>query len=80
MARGKVRDRYGADPGPGATVLVGDTLRDVAAGRDGGARVLGVATGAFTTAELLGAGADAVVENLADVPAVLATLDSLIDR
>jgi phosphoglycolate phosphatase-like HAD superfamily hydrolase len=78
IARQKAASRYGLPPHAPA-VLVGDTLRDVEAGRDGGARVLAVATGAFTTAELLAAGADAAVASLADVPRVLAVLESLTD-
>lgn len=75
IARGKARERYGIDPS--VIVLVGDTLRDVEAGRDGGALVLGVATGAFTTTELRAAGADAALESLADPTAFLSTLATL---
>jgi phosphoglycolate phosphatase-like HAD superfamily hydrolase len=76
IARGKVRERYAV--APSVTVLVGDTLRDVEAGRDGGALVLAVATGAFTTAELLAAGADAALESLADPTQALAVLAALL--
>ncbi|MBS1885764.1 MAG: HAD hydrolase-like protein [Actinobacteria bacterium] len=41
-----------------ATIAVGDTPRDVAAGHGAGIRVVGVATGAYTVAEQEAAGAD----------------------
>jgi len=52
--------------------LIGDTERDVAAGRDGGAKVVGVATGVTSEDELRAAGADAVLADLADVNALVA--------
>jgi phosphoglycolate phosphatase-like HAD superfamily hydrolase len=44
-------------------VIVGDTPRDVKCARAGGTRVLAVATGRFSAAELAAAGADHVVED-----------------
>jgi phosphoglycolate phosphatase-like HAD superfamily hydrolase len=77
VARRRVAERYGTDPGRGGTVLIGDTPRDVEAGRDGGAAVIAVATGAFDPAALADAGADAVLASLTDVDAVLAAVDRL---
>lgn len=77
VARTKVAARYGVEAAALPVVLVGDTVRDVEAGRDGGAPVLAVATGAFTAAELLAAGAGAALDSLTDVPRVLAALDGL---
>jgi phosphoglycolate phosphatase-like HAD superfamily hydrolase len=77
VAQRKAADRYGFDPADGVTVLVGDTRRDVEAGRDGGARVLGVGTGRCTARELLDAGADAALDSLADTARVLAAIDAL---
>ncbi|WP_327391172.1 HAD hydrolase-like protein [Streptomyces microflavus] len=48
-------------------LLIGDTPADVAAGRAAGVRVLGVATGRTTTAELDKAGATAVIAGLEDL-------------
>src|SRR5205807_436893 len=48
------------------TVLVGDTRRDVQAGLDGGARVLGVATGPVAAGDLRAAGAHDVLDDLTD--------------
>jgi phosphoglycolate phosphatase len=44
-------------------VIVGDTPRDVKCARAGGTRVLAVATGRFSAAELAATGADHVVED-----------------
>jgi len=43
---------------------IGDTPRDIEAGHGAGIRVTGVATGKYTVAELLDAGADAAIEDL----------------
>ena len=53
----------------GATVYVGDTPADMAAGQDGGAVPLGVPTGSFGRAELVAAGAHLVLDSLAEFPA-----------
>jgi phosphoglycolate phosphatase len=77
IARRKAAERAGFDPAHGVTVLVGDTPRDVEAGRDGGARVLAVATGGFDVDTLLASGADAAIGSLADVDRVLGELAAL---
>ncbi len=71
VARRKARAKYGTVFDPSTTVLVGDTPLDVAAGRQGGSRVVAVATGPFDTGELRAAGADAVLPDLRDTAAVL---------
>lgn len=54
----------------GACIAVGDTPRDVAAGHGAGIRVVGVATGAYSAAQLRDAGADWALESVAqDFPA-----------
>ena len=74
VARVKAERRYGtAFPGP-ATVLVGDTPLDVAAGRASGARVVAVATGLFRADELRATEADAVLEDLRDPTAAVAAI------
>ena len=74
VARTKAEAKYGtAFAGP-ATVLVGDTPLDVAAGRAGGARVVAVATGPFRADELRATEADAVLEDLCDLTATLAAI------
>ena len=53
------------------TVIVGDTLLDVATGRAVGARVVAVATGPAAAADLRAAGADVVLPDLTDTSAVV---------
>jgi phosphoglycolate phosphatase len=53
------------------TVVIGDTPRDVQTGLKGGARVIAVATGSSSTAELRAAGADVVLADLVDTAALL---------
>ncbi|HZC69632.1 MAG TPA: haloacid dehalogenase-like hydrolase [Jatrophihabitans sp.] len=56
------------------TVIVGDTLLDVATGTRAGARAVAVATGPFSVAELRAAGADVVLPSLADTTAVVGAI------
>jgi phosphoglycolate phosphatase-like HAD superfamily hydrolase len=53
------------------TVIVGDTVLDVATGKAVDARVIAVATGPATMSELRAAGADVVLPDLADTGAVV---------
>jgi phosphoglycolate phosphatase-like HAD superfamily hydrolase len=74
VARTKAEAKYGtAFAGP-ATVLVGDTPLDVAAGRAGGARVVAVATGPYGVEELESTGADAVLADLRDTEAAIGAI------
>jgi phosphoglycolate phosphatase-like HAD superfamily hydrolase len=74
VARAKAGRKYGTAFEGAATVLVGDTPLDVAAGRAGGARVVAVATGPYRVKELEGTGADAVLPDLRDTGAALAAI------
>ncbi|MER6169073.1 HAD family hydrolase [Streptomyces violaceorubidus] len=74
VAQRRASDRYGMRFGPEDTVLVGDTLRDVAAGVEGGARVVAVATGNDGAEELLAAGAETVLPDLRDTSRVVGAL------
>lgn len=49
-------------------MVVGDTPHDVSAARACGVRVLAVATGSYTRAELMRTGPDAVFDTLAELP------------
>ncbi len=49
---------------PGGCLVVGDTPLDVAAGHGAGVRVVGVATGSYSVAELAAAGADHAISTL----------------
>ncbi|MHB8467607.1 MAG: HAD family hydrolase [Acidimicrobiales bacterium] len=57
-----------------AVWVVGDTPRDLACARAGGARCLLVGTGGYPTAELEGLGADAVFDDLSDTARVVSVL------
>jgi phosphoglycolate phosphatase-like HAD superfamily hydrolase len=59
---------------PETAVFLGDTPADVAGGRAAGVRVVAVATGRTSPAELRDAGADFVLEGLTDVDQVLAAI------
>ncbi|HET9219004.1 MAG TPA: HAD hydrolase-like protein [Terriglobia bacterium] len=48
---------------PRETFVIGDTPRDILAGREAGFRTVGVATSAYTAADLEAAGADLVVSD-----------------
>ncbi|CAM5717795.1 HAD family hydrolase [Streptomyces fumanus] len=59
---------------PEKAVFLGDTPADVAGGREAGVRVVGVATGKTSAAELRDAGADAVLDGLDDTEQVLTAI------
>lgn len=61
---------------PGQVWVVGDTPRDLACARAGGARCLLVATGKFGVDDLAAAGPDEVAADLADTDGVFALLTS----
>ena len=60
-----------ADATPGATVMIGDTSFDMAMAKAAGARAVGVAWGYHAADELIAAGADVVVTEVAALPAAL---------
>lgn len=59
---------------PETVALIGDTGSDIAAAKAIGARAVAVATGSHTVEELTAEGADAVFEDVTDLPAVLTAL------
>ena len=58
---------------PSEALLVGDSPHDIAAAKAAGVRAVGVLHGACDRERLLAAGADALLDNLAPLPALLAT-------
>jgi len=74
FARERASARYGVPFDKDTTVLIGDTLRDVRAGRNGGAHVVGVATGPDSVDALLGEGADIALPDLRDTQAVVRSI------
>jgi phosphoglycolate phosphatase-like HAD superfamily hydrolase len=77
VAQARATAKYGETFDKANTVLIGDTPRDVRAGRDGGAWVVGVATGADNVESLRAAGADVVLPDLRDTRAVAEAVTSL---
>ena len=74
LARGNAARKYGRGFAGTATVLVGDTPLDVAAARATGARSVAVATGGTRADKLAESGADVVLPDLTDTPAVLSAI------
>lgn len=76
-SRQKVLKKYGTAFDRLSTILIGDTPLDVKAAREGGARVIAVATGAYSTGQLIEAGADATLDSLADLNRFMTALANL---
>jgi phosphoglycolate phosphatase len=76
-ARGRAAEKYRADFTERTTVYIADSIRDVEAAGIGAARSIGVASGRSSAGELRDAGADVVLDDLADTAAVLAAVDRL---
>jgi phosphoglycolate phosphatase-like HAD superfamily hydrolase len=74
IARQRAEKTRGQSFGNGQTILIGDTPNDVAAARDSNARIIAVATGKDTAADLTAAGADTVLSDLTDTSAVLTAI------
>jgi phosphoglycolate phosphatase len=74
IARERAEAKYATSIPATRTAIVGDTPLDVAAAHEAGARAVAVATGPHGTEELRRAGADAVLEDLRDVEAVVAAV------
>ena len=72
VARSLAERRSGKNYAGERTVIIGDTEHDIAAAREHGARVIAVATGLATRAELERAGADIVLPDLSGTMALLA--------
>jgi phosphoglycolate phosphatase-like HAD superfamily hydrolase len=79
-ARGRAAARYRAEFTEQTTVYIADSTRDAEAARIGGARAIGVASGRSSAGELRDAGADVVLDDLADTAAVVAAVDQLTGR
>ncbi len=77
IAVARSRSASGTRNGPLSHVVVGDTPEDVACARAAEAHAVAVATGRHGLAELKGAGADAVFEDLRDTGRVLACIYAL---
>ena len=76
-SRGRVAEKYGGEIATNPAVYLGDSTRDVEAARTGGARSVAVASGRSTAGELREAGADFVLDDLADTDAVVTAVHRL---
>ncbi|OON74924.1 HAD family hydrolase [Streptomyces tsukubensis] len=66
IAQARVERAHGRPFTRANTVIIGDSLQDVRTGREGGARVIGVASGTTAAEALADAGADEVLSDLTD--------------
>jgi phosphoglycolate phosphatase-like HAD superfamily hydrolase len=76
-ARQRAAIKYGSTFDQSSTILIGDTVLDIKAAHDGDAKVLAVATGAFSARQLIEAGADMVLDNLSHTDHFIASLARL---
>ncbi len=76
-SRGRAAEKYGSDFGADSTVYIADSGRDIEAARIGGARCVAVASGRASAGELREAGADLVLDDLADTGSVVRAVDRL---
>lgn len=74
IAHRRACDLLGGDIKAERIVIIGDTPHDVNCGKSIGARTIGVATGRYSTSDLLAAGADYAFENLDPTQGVLAAI------
>jgi phosphoglycolate phosphatase-like HAD superfamily hydrolase len=74
VARQRAEVAHGVPFDAASTVLIGDTPNDVAAARDGGARIVAVATGSDSAEDLASAGADTVFEDLTQTDDLLTAI------
>jgi phosphoglycolate phosphatase-like HAD superfamily hydrolase len=74
IARQRAEAAHGSRFDAAATVLIGDTSNDVIAARDGGARIIAIASGSNSTSELAEAGADTVLEDLIQTAQLLTAI------
>lgn len=73
VALGRYRELHGVDLPGDRAIIIGDTPHDIACARAHGCRVIGVATGRFTTKDL--AHADLAVEDLSDTQMLMEWLN-----
>ncbi len=74
FVRERAAAKFGVEPRPDQIVIVGDTPRDIACARAGGANVIAVCTGNSSREELLQHQPDALLEDLSDTETVVQTI------
>lgn len=76
LARQRAEERYKTRFSGKATVYIADSPRDVHAAKIADAYSVAVASGRSTSAELRASGADTVIGDLTDIPALLGIIES----
>lgn len=79
LAMARFERRFGAPIAPDRVVVIGDTPRDIDCAKAHGCVAFTVATGRFDARTLRDAGADVVVEDLADPTPLWSLVDQLAD-
>jgi len=74
IAAARAAPFMGHAPAGADVVILGDTPADMTCGGEVGARAIGVATGSYSTADLLATGAYAAFESFAELAPVLAAI------
>ncbi|MER6086784.1 HAD family hydrolase [Streptomyces bluensis] len=77
VAQQRAQAKFGTSFSRENTVIVGDSLEDVRTGLEGGAPVIGIASGKTSAGELQSAGADVVLSSLEEVPRLLDAIKAL---
>lgn len=80
FAQERASAKYAAKFDQGNTVLIGDTIRDVQAGRNGGARIVAVASGSDSMEALRAEGADIVLPDLRDTQSVVDAVTGFVSQ
>jgi phosphoglycolate phosphatase len=77
-ARRRFEEVFGEPIAPRQVIIVGDTPRDISCAREAGCRVVAVATGRYSLAELEAEGPDAAVRTLEDREALLRLIEQVV--
>ncbi|WP_079052530.1 HAD hydrolase-like protein [Streptomyces regalis] len=77
VAQRRAQAKYGTGFTRLNTVIIGDSFEDVRTGLEGGAPVIGVASGKTSSDELQSAGVDVVLESLEDVPQLVGAITAV---
>lgn len=77
VAQKRAQAKHGTAFTRSNTVIVGDSLEDVRTGLEGGAPVIGIASGKTTSSQLASAGAEVVLDSLEDVSQLLSVITAV---